>query len=99
MLKERFGSAYNSPLKEIMDEVVADHREEIRKIFDDALTTTLVSKEFKTAVREEFQHKVAKNLVGKMEGSVEKAVEVLRQNPTLKSRMILAVENIINENT
>jgi hypothetical protein len=53
----------------------------------------------KEVVQEEFQRKVEKNLVGKLEGSVEKAADALRQNPAMKSRMILAVENIVNENT
>ena len=96
-IRERF-SGHSSPLKEICDEVISEHREELKKIFDDALSSTLKNKKFKEAVQDEFQHKVAKNLVGKLEGSVEKAADVLRQNPTMKSRMILAVENIINEN-
>jgi hypothetical protein len=40
-------------------------------------------------------------MVGKLEGAVEKAVDTFRQNPTLRSEMILAIERIIektNEN-
>lgn len=39
----------------------------------------------------------AKTLVGNLEGAVEKAANVYRSNPTLKSRMILAIENLVSE--
>jgi hypothetical protein len=42
-------------------------------------------KKFQTAVQEEFQHKVAKAMVGKLEGAVEHAVDRLRQNETLRA--------------
>ena len=32
-----------------------------------------------------------------MSGSVEKAVNRINQDPTLKAKMILAIENIIND--
>lgn len=100
-IKEKIGekfTGYSSPLNSICDEVVAEHRDELREIMNDAFSKTIKNKGFKEAVQEEFTRKVAKNLVAKLEGSVEKAVEILRQDATLRSRMILAIENIIKEN-
>lgn len=94
---ERF-SGYSSPLNSIADNVISEHSEEIRGIFIDCMSKTLKNKSFKEAIQEEFTHKVAKSMVAKLEGSVEKAVEKLRQDQTLRARMILAVENIIKEN-
>lgn len=94
---ERLGS-YNSPLNNIVDGVIEEHADEIRTICREALKTVVKDKKFKDGVKFEFQRKVAKSMVGKLEGSVEKAVGVLRQNPQLKAEMILAIEKIINEN-
>lgn len=91
-------NAYSSPLNKVIDDVIEDHAETIRTIANSCLKETLATKEFRQTVKEEFTHKTAKAMVGKLEGSVEKAVEVLRQNPTLRAQMILAIENIIKEN-
>ena len=90
---------YSSPLIKIVSEVVQSYEDKIKKIVNDALSETLNSDEFVKVVKDEFSHKVAKSLVGKLEGSVEKAVEVLRQDQAMRARMILAIENIVNENT
>lgn len=88
---------YSRTLHDMVDNVLTKHQDEIENTIDEALATVIGDKKFKATIIEEFQHKVAKNLVGKLEGTVEKAVETYRQNPTLKSKMILAIENIIKE--
>ena len=97
VIAERFGG-YSSPLNKIADQVIEDNSDKFKKIFEGALAYTLDNATFKKAVKEEFLHKVAKSMVGKLEGTVEKAVEKLRQDQTLRARMILAIENIIKEN-
>lgn len=94
---ERLNS-YNSPLNQVVDEVVNQHAEIIKDIANTCLKETLATKEFKAIVKDEFAHKVAKAMVGKLEGSVEKAVEVLRNSPTIKAEMIIAIENIVKKN-
>lgn len=89
---------YSSPLNKIIDDVVLEESEKIRGICRKALTTVISDKSFEKNIKEEFQRKVAKSLVGKLEGSVEKAVEVLRQNPQMRAEMILAIEKIITSN-
>ncbi len=96
---ERFSSSYNSPLNKLIDECFTEHEGILRKIVQDTLTGVFGDVQFKVIVKEEFMRKVAKNLIGKMEGTVERAADKLRQDETLKARMILAIENIINEQT
>ena len=88
---------YNSPLDNIVKNVVNDNADAIISICREALATVVADDNFKKVVKEEFQHKVAKALVAKLEGSVEKAVEVMRQNPILKSQLILQIEKIIKD--
>lgn len=42
-------------------------------------------------------HKLAKTLVAKMEGSIDKAVTTLRSDPTIRAKMVLAIENIVKD--
>lgn len=88
---------YSSPLNKIIADVVDGHTPELRGIVERALELTLKDKKFVATVNEEFQHKIAKSLVGKLEGTVERAADKLRQDATLRARMILAIEKIINE--
>ena len=88
---------YNRVLLGMVEEAMESQRDNITKILNDTLASVVANKDFSKVIKEEFQRKVAKNLVGNLEGAVEKAANVYRQDPTLKSRMILAIENLIKE--
>jgi hypothetical protein len=88
---------YGSPLKTIVEQVVSENADELKTIIGTAFTDTIRDELFKVIVLEEFKHKVAKTLVSKLSGSVEKAVNTLRSNPILRSQMILAIEAIVKE--
>jgi hypothetical protein len=98
-LEKSILESYSSPLDNIIEEVVEERRDEIKKLYRDMLDEVFLNNlDIKEEIKEEFKRKIAKNLVGKLEGQVEKAVNVLRQDPTLRSKMIVALEKIINNN-
>lgn len=86
---------YNSPIEKIVQSVINEHENELREIVQKALSLSFKDKQFVSNVNEEFKHKVAKVLVGKMEGAVEKAADKLRADPTLRARLIIAIEEMI----
>jgi hypothetical protein len=87
---------YNSPLDWIIGGIVEENIPEIESILRTAMSKTIKNKRFKEVIQEEFSRKVAKSLVWKLEWSVEKAVDKLRQDPTMRARIIIAIEEIIN---
>ena len=89
---------YDSPFVNLVNKVVEDHESELRRIFSTSFKDVISTDEFQESVRNAFKHKVAKILVSKLEGQIEKSVTALRADPTLRSKMILAIENIIEEN-
>ena len=91
-------NAYNSPLNVVVDSFKEKEKEKIMEICREALKSVVNNKKFAETVKQEFEHKVAKSLVGKLEGSVEKATEVLRQNPSFRAEMILVVEKMVKDN-
>jgi hypothetical protein len=99
-LKEKIATRYTY---EIVDNMVRDvmneekSQEKLKKFVRETLSFLTNDKQFEKAVKEEFQHKVAKSMVGKLEGTVEKAVDILRQDPTLRAEMVLAIEKIIKK--
>lgn len=94
---DRFTTTWSSPINKMADDVVAAHSEEIKVLMEDCLNQITSSKLFKETVQEEFIRKVAKTMVGKLEGIVAKSVDKLNNDPTLRARMILALETIIKE--
>lgn len=96
-LENEIVKGWNTGLSDIVKNVVALNRELITQRYNDALKNALLGENFTRAITEEFQRKIAKNMVAKLEGQVEEAVNVIRQDQTLRAKMIVAIENIINE--
>lgn len=96
VMKNTLGG-YSSPLSELMRKVVEKHSEAIEVTVDSAFKTVIDSGGFKETVLKEFEHKVAKLLLAKLEGSVEKAVNAIRNNPSNKAKMLLAVERLVDD--
>ncbi len=90
-------SGYNNPLEKMCSSVVEKHSEKLKEIFENSITAVLESDNFIRAVNESMNHKIARALVSKMEGSIDKAVSVLRSDPTIRAKMVLAIENIVKE--
>lgn len=90
-------NGYNRRITEIMDDVINVHEDVIRDRLNEMLSGALKSKAFGKTLAEEFNRKVAKNLVAKLEGSVERSVDAYRSNPLLKAKIITAIESIVND--
>jgi negative regulator of replication initiation len=88
---------YNSPLSRLVDSVIESKSDILKNILEKSFENTLNSEDFKESCQNAFNHKVAKVLVNKLEGSIEKCVTTLRSDPTIRARMILAIENIIKD--
>lgn len=98
-LKEKIGSAINyNELHSLIEGVVQSRKDEFSLLLNKCLDKVFADKKFQDVIVEEFRHKVAKNLVAKLEGAIEKNVNKFRQDPVMNSKMILAIENIINKN-
>jgi dihydroneopterin aldolase len=97
-IKDKMAASLNyGEMNAIMNSAFEENKVHISEFVHEALGNIFTDKKYRRIIIEEFEHKVAKNLVGKLEGHVEKAVEVLRNDPTLRARMIIAIENIVKE--
>lgn len=99
-LREKIATRYTyEAVDRIVQEVMVEEssRENLKRFIRECLSFVKGDKAFEKMVKEEFQHKVAKSMVGKLEGTVERAVEAIRQDQTLRAEMILAIEKIIKK--
>lgn len=91
-------SNYNSPVNKYVNEVVAENGAKIKEIMGEAFQRVVSTDEFKAGIMEAFQHKIARALVTHLEGTIDKAVNALRQDQTIRAKMILAIEEIVKQN-
>lgn len=89
--------SYNSPLHKMVADVVISNQESIKQTIHEALTGVLNNAVLRATIQEEFQRKVAKTLVSELESSVAKAAGAIKSDPTLKARMILSLQQMIDQ--
>ena len=99
-LREKVATRYtyqavDDIVREVMEE--EDSRDRLKAFVRECLSFVKGDKAFEKMVKEEFQHKVAKSMVGKLEGTVERAVDAIRQDQTLRAEMIIAIEKIVKK--
>ena len=90
-------AGYNSPLLELVKNVVASNNGELRQIISDSFKLVIGKEEFKKSIVDAFSHKVARTIISNNDGLFDKVSNELRQDSVFKSRMAIAVSNVVEE--
>lgn len=90
-------AGYNSPLLKLVASVVNDNSAELRKIIADSFDDVIKLDDFKKSIREGFAHKIARTLISKNDSLFDKLSNELKQDTVFKSKMAIAVSNVVNE--
>lgn len=90
-------TGYSSPLQKMVNEVTAEKTETIKELLREGLDSALSSSNFRQEIRNAFNHKLARTLMAKYEGEIEKQANALRQQPEFRARVVLAIESIIKD--
>lgn len=90
-------SAYDSPLNKLVKSVVDENSTELRSIISDSFVKVIRTEEFKSAIVNAFSHKVARTIISNNDGLFDKVSNELKQDAIFKSKMALAVSNVVNE--
>lgn len=97
-IREKVSSAINyGEMHKLVDDVLSERKPEFDALLNDMLDSFFKDADVKAALLDEFKHKVAKTMVGKLDGAVEKSIAKYRQDPATNARMILAIEKIITD--
>lgn len=96
-VKQRFAQSYNNPLDKLMDAAIAEHTPALRKMLSDAIAGCVGDDAFRRAVADEARAKLAKILLQKFGGELEKQVNALKSDPATRARITLAVEEIVKD--
>jgi hypothetical protein len=88
---------YNKPLSKLTERVIEENSTELFTLINDEFASLLNGDGFKDALREALQHKLAKTLIARMGGELEKQVNELKQNPQTRAKITLAISQIVEE--
>lgn len=88
---------YNKPLSKLTERVIEANSDDLYKLINDEFASLLNGEGFKAALKDALKQKLAKTLISRMGGELEKQVNELKQNPQTRARITLAISQIIEE--
>lgn len=89
--------AYNSPLNETVKDSLSEHKPKLQSMANEAISDLVNSVEFKILMQGEIKRKLAKVLISQYGGEIEKTVARLKQDPTSRAKMTVAIDVVMND--
>ena len=90
-------TGYNSPLDKIIESAFLTQKEGIRDLLEEGISKCLSSEAFRHDIQQAVNQNLAKVLVQRFGGEVEKQVNALKSDPTTRARITLAIEQIVKD--
>jgi hypothetical protein len=86
---------YNKPLSLLTQKVVAANEDALYTFINKEFSTLINSVDFKEQLKLALNTKLAKTVVARMGGEVEKRVNELKNDPALKARLTIAINDVL----
>lgn len=96
-IKAKLSASYGSPLEDIIKRCLETNSKAFRDLFEGAIATCISDAAFVEEIRCSVRHVLAKTLVQRFGGELEKQVNVLKSDPTTRARITLAIEEIVKQ--
>lgn len=96
---DKFKSSYSSPLEKFITDCISNHSAKFRKMIDDAISSCMDDAPFQETMKSEIRKALAKTLIQRFGGELEKQVNALKSDPLTRARIVMALEEIVNKNT
>jgi|ERR1035437_15349 hypothetical protein len=90
-------SGYDSPLAKLTTSVVNENSTFLKQLISESFNTVIRTDDFKQSIIQAFSHKVAKSIISNNDGLFDKVSNELKQDAIFKSKMALAVSNVVEE--
>jgi len=86
---------YNSPLDKLTTAAIEAHYGQFRTLLEESIASCVSDSGFREEIASAVRHSLAKTLVQRFGGEIEKQVNVLKSDPTTRARITLAIEEIV----
>lgn len=95
-VKQRLGNHYGAgPVDKLIEGAIAQNSESIRSLLSEAMASCLGDAQFRDEIATAVRGTLAKTLVQRFGGELEKQVNVLKSDPTTRARITVAIEEIV----
>lgn len=98
-VKQTLSQGYNSPLTKLIEAALTSQGEAIRSLFSDSMQSCIGDPEFRAEVKVAVRSVLAKTLVQRFGGELEKQVNSLKSDPSTRARITIAIEEIVKQKT
>lgn len=88
---------YQKPLSKITERVIHEHEAEIYGLINNELASLLTADEFRAALKTALNEKLARVLIARTGGELEKRVNELRASPEARAKITLAITRLVDE--
>lgn len=95
IIKELVG--YNKPLSNLTARVIAANEDQLFTLINSEFAALLNSADFKDQLQIALNAKLAKTIVSRMGGELERRVNDLKADPTTRAKITLAIDNALSE--
>lgn len=93
-VKSKF-DGYHSPIGDLIAGALKKHDAEFRGMLEDAIGSAIGDESFREEIASSVRSKLAKTLVQRFGGEMEKQVNILKSDPTTRARITIAIEEIV----
>ncbi len=90
-------TSYNSPLIKAVNSALEDQSGALNNIANKSVSQLVESEEFRVVMESEMKKKLARVLISNFGGELEKSVNKLKQDPTTRAKITMAIDGVIND--
>jgi DNA-binding FrmR family transcriptional regulator len=94
-VKKHLVDDYNSPLKKLIEAAIVANQSTMRTLLEQGIASCMSDELFREEIKQGVRHHLAKILVQRFGGELEKQVNTLKSDPTTRARITLAIEQIV----
>jgi NAD-specific glutamate dehydrogenase len=92
-------SRYDSSLRKLAEQVVEANHAELGSLLHEAIKTCVQDETFREEIKSAVRSHLAKLLVQRFGGELEKQVNTLKSDPATRARVVVALDEIVNPKT
>lgn len=96
-VKAKLQQSYDNPLNKLLGQVLERHAPAFQAMLGEAIASCVGDAAFRAQIAEAVRHTLAKTLVQRFGGELEKQVNQLKSDPATRARITLAITEIVKE--
>ena len=94
-VKAKLSSGYGSPMDSLVKAALEKHADSFREMLESAIASCVGDPAFRAEIASATRVVIAKTLIQKFGGEMEKQVNALKSDPTTRARITIAIEEIV----